>query len=100
MTGSRCWTTQYDKVLLEPKEITHALRRNCAKARSRAVNTLPVIVRSATGCGLGAAYEDVASLWPLALPTDLALLAFATGLVLQARSLPQHDRINLPHERG
>jgi hypothetical protein len=32
MTGSRCWTTQYDKVLLEPNEITHALRRNCGKA--------------------------------------------------------------------
>jgi len=51
-----------------------------AKARSRAVHTLPVIVGFATGCGLGAACEAAAGLWSLALPTGLALLAFAMGL--------------------
>ena len=52
-----------------------------AKARSRAVHTLPVIVGFATGCGLGAACEAAAGLWSLVLPTGLALLAFAMGLV-------------------
>ena len=51
-----------------------------AKARSRAMHTLPVIVGFATGCGLGAACEAAAGLWSLALPTGLALLAFAMGL--------------------
>jgi len=52
-----------------------------AKPRSRAVHTLPVIVGFATGCGLGAACEAAAGLWSLVLPTGLALLAFAMGLV-------------------
>jgi len=51
-----------------------------AKARSRAMRTLPVIVGFATGCGLGAACEAAAGLWSLALPTGLALLAFVMGL--------------------
>jgi uncharacterized membrane protein YoaK (UPF0700 family) len=50
-----------------------------AKARSRAMHTLPVIVGFATGGGLGAACEAAAGLWSLALPTGLALLAFAMG---------------------
>jgi len=52
-----------------------------AKARSRAMHTLPVILGFATGCGLGAACQAAAGLWSLALPTGLALLAFAMGLV-------------------
>jgi uncharacterized membrane protein YoaK (UPF0700 family) len=52
-----------------------------AKARSRAVHTLPVIVGFATGCGLGAAYQTAAGLWSLTLPTALALLALAMGQV-------------------
>ena len=51
-----------------------------AKARSRAMRTLPVIVGFATGCGLGAACEAAAGLWSLALPTGLALLAYAMGV--------------------
>ncbi len=51
-----------------------------AKARSRAMHTLPVIVGFATGGGLGAACQAAAGLWSLALPTALALLAFAMGL--------------------
>jgi uncharacterized membrane protein YoaK (UPF0700 family) len=46
-----------------------------AKARRRAMHTLPVIAGFAVGCGLGAACEAVAGLWSLVLPTGLALLA-------------------------
>ena len=53
-----------------------------AKARSRAMRTLPVIVGFATGCGLGAVCEAAAGLWSLALPTGLALLALAMGLAI------------------
>jgi uncharacterized membrane protein YoaK (UPF0700 family) len=52
-----------------------------AAARDRAMHTLPVIVGFTIGCGLGAAYEAAAGLWSLALPTGLALLALAMGLV-------------------
>jgi uncharacterized membrane protein YoaK (UPF0700 family) len=48
-----------------------------ARARSRAMHTLPVIVGFAIGCGLGAACQAAAGLWSLALPTGLALLALA-----------------------
>jgi uncharacterized membrane protein YoaK (UPF0700 family) len=51
-----------------------------AKARSRAMHTLPVIVGFATGCGLGAACQAAAGLWSLAMPTGLALLALAIGV--------------------
>jgi uncharacterized membrane protein YoaK (UPF0700 family) len=51
-----------------------------AKARNRAMHTLPVIVGFATGCGLGAACQAAAGLWSLAMPTGLALLAFAMGV--------------------
>jgi uncharacterized membrane protein YoaK (UPF0700 family) len=57
-----------------------------AKARSRAMHTLPVIVGFATGCGLGAACEAAVGLWSLALPTGLALLALAMGLAGPCRS--------------
>jgi uncharacterized membrane protein YoaK (UPF0700 family) len=52
-----------------------------AKARSRAIHTLPVIAGFAVGCGLGAACEAAAGLWSLALPTGLALLALAWASV-------------------
>jgi uncharacterized membrane protein YoaK (UPF0700 family) len=52
-----------------------------ATARHRAMHTLPVIVGFTTGCGLGALYEAVAGLSSLALPTCLALLAFAMCLM-------------------
>ena len=50
------------------------------KARNRAMHTLPVIIGFTIGCGLGAAGEAIAGLSSLALPTGLALLAFALGL--------------------
>ncbi len=50
-----------------------------ARARARAMRTLPVIVGFAIGCVLGAGFEAAAGLWSLTLPTTLALLAFAMG---------------------
>ncbi len=50
-----------------------------AQARARAMHTLPVIVGFTIGCVCGAAFEAAAGLWSLALPTGLALLAFAMG---------------------
>ncbi len=50
-----------------------------AKARSRAMHTLPVIIGFAIGGGLGAACQAAAGLWSLVLPTGLALLALTMG---------------------
>ena len=54
-----------------------------AAARNRAMRTLPVLVGFTIGCGLGAAGEAIAGFWSLALPTGLALLAFAMALADQ-----------------
>jgi uncharacterized membrane protein YoaK (UPF0700 family) len=54
-----------------------------ARSRSRAAQTLPVIVGFAVGCGLGAACEVAFGPWSLALPAGLALLAFPIGFVAQ-----------------
>jgi uncharacterized membrane protein YoaK (UPF0700 family) len=51
-----------------------------ARARTRAMHTLSVIVGFTIGCVCGAAFEAAAGLWSLALPTGLALLAFTMGL--------------------
>jgi uncharacterized membrane protein YoaK (UPF0700 family) len=51
-----------------------------AKARSRAMQTWPAIIGFCVGCGLGAVCEATIGLRALALPTGLALLAFAMGL--------------------
>lgn len=51
-----------------------------ARARARAMRTLPVIVGFTIGCVFGAAFEAAAGLWSLTLPTALALLAFTMGL--------------------
>jgi uncharacterized membrane protein YoaK (UPF0700 family) len=55
-----------------------------AKARSRAKDTWPPIVGFTVGCGIGAACESAVGLWSLALPTGLALVAFAMGLAARA----------------
>jgi uncharacterized membrane protein YoaK (UPF0700 family) len=60
-------------------------RAQAARARARAMRTLPVIVGFAIGCVLGAAFEAAAGLWSLALPTALALLAFTMGLADRGR---------------
>jgi uncharacterized membrane protein YoaK (UPF0700 family) len=51
-----------------------------AQARAHAMHTLPVIVGFTVGCVIGTASEAAAGLRSLALPTALALLAFAIGL--------------------
>jgi uncharacterized membrane protein YoaK (UPF0700 family) len=51
-----------------------------AKARTRARHTWPAIVGFALGCGIGAICEMRFGLWALALPTGLALFAFALVL--------------------
>jgi uncharacterized membrane protein YoaK (UPF0700 family) len=58
-----------------------------ARARARAMHTLPVIAGFTIGCVCGAAFEAAAGLWSLALPTGLALLAFAMGSAERRRPL-------------
>jgi hypothetical protein len=45
--------------------------------------TLAVIVGVADGCRLGATREAALGLWSLALPTGLAMLAFAMGFAAE-----------------
>jgi uncharacterized membrane protein YoaK (UPF0700 family) len=52
-------------------------RVEIAKAKSRALQVLPVIVGFVLGCGLGAASEATAGLWALIVPTALASFAAA-----------------------
>ena len=65
-------------------DVGQVLRRGdpatVARARDRAVRTLPMIVGFVAGCGFGAACKITFGLWSLALPTGLALLAFAIGV--------------------
>jgi uncharacterized membrane protein YoaK (UPF0700 family) len=58
-----------------------------AQARTRAMQTFPVIVGFTIGCVFGTALEAAVGLWSLALPTELALLAFAMGMADQNRPL-------------
>jgi uncharacterized membrane protein YoaK (UPF0700 family) len=57
-----------------------------AKARDRAMRTLPVIAGFTVGCGLGAACEAAVGLWSLTLPLSLAIDAFAMGCAYKNRS--------------
>src|SRR3981189_96875 len=50
-----------------------------AKARDRAMRTLPAIVGFAVGCGLGATCEAAIGLWSPALPAGLALAPVHMG---------------------
>ena len=63
-----------------------------AEARKRAVRTLPAVLGFAVGCALGAASETAMGLRSLALPVDLALLAFAIGFAAQ----PYRGKTNIP----
>ena len=53
------------------------------KARNQAARTLPVIVGFAVGCCLGAVCAAALGTWSLALPTGLALLAFAMAFAAE-----------------
>ncbi len=50
-----------------------------AEARKRAARTIPAIVGFTLGGALGAMCEATVGMWSLALPTGLALVAFAMG---------------------
>jgi hypothetical protein len=52
-------------------------RAEIAKAKSRALQVLPVLVGFVLGCGLDAASEATAGSWALVLPTTLASFAVA-----------------------
>jgi uncharacterized membrane protein YoaK (UPF0700 family) len=56
-----------------------------AKASNRAKRTLPAIIGFVTGCALGAACEALLGLWSFALPTALAMLAFAMTVTDERR---------------
>lgn len=74
-------TTNVTHFMLDIGEVlVGANEDEIAKARRRALHTLPVILGFVVGCSLGAASEAAAGLWSLALPTGLALLALAMGL--------------------
>ncbi len=59
-----------------------------AKARNRAARTPPAIVGFTVGCALGAACEAALGRRSLALPSGLALLAFAMGFAAEADDGP------------
>src|SRR5882757_8698341 len=74
-------TTNITRFMMDVGEVIFGREPvDIAKARSRAMHTWPAIVGFAVGCGLGAACEAAIGLRSLALPTGLALLAFAMGL--------------------
>jgi uncharacterized membrane protein YoaK (UPF0700 family) len=58
-----------------------------AKASNRAKRTLPAIIGFVTGCALGAACEALLGLWSFALPTGLAMLAFAMTVTDERRKI-------------
>ena len=62
-----------------------------AKAKSRALVTLPVVIGFAVGCALGAAAETAIGLWSLILPTVLALFACAIATGHASYRRPSHE---------
>jgi uncharacterized membrane protein YoaK (UPF0700 family) len=78
-------TTNVTRFMMDVGEVLVGLdHKKAAQARTRAMQTFPVILGFATGCVLGAAGEAAAGLWSLALPTGLALVAF--GICSTGRS--------------
>ena len=59
-----------------------------AKAKSRALDTLPVVIGFVIGCALGAAGEAAVGLWSLLLPTALAFFAFVIAMRTRPRCPP------------
>jgi uncharacterized membrane protein YoaK (UPF0700 family) len=71
-------TTNVTRFMMDVGEmLVGADHAKASQARTRAMRTLPVILSFVAGCVLGAAFEAAAGFWSLALPTGLALLAFA-----------------------
>jgi uncharacterized membrane protein YoaK (UPF0700 family) len=71
-------TTNITRFMMDVGDVMLGRRSaDVAKARDRAMRTLPAIVGFAVGCGLGATCEAVIGLRSLALPAGLALLAVA-----------------------
>jgi uncharacterized membrane protein YoaK (UPF0700 family) len=90
-------TTNVTRLMLDVGEVL-AGRDNAkaVQARSRAIQTFPVILSFATGCLLGATGEAAAGLWSLALPTALALVAFGIAPTDRSNSLSRTVAFNLP----
>jgi uncharacterized membrane protein YoaK (UPF0700 family) len=75
-------TTNITRFMMDVGEVVFGREAaEVAKARSRAKHTWPAILGLAVGCALGAACGAAIGLTALALPTGLALLALAMGLV-------------------
>jgi uncharacterized membrane protein YoaK (UPF0700 family) len=75
-------TTNITRFMMDVGEVVFGREAaEVAKARSRAKHTWPAILGFAVGCALGAACGAAIGLTALALPTGLALLALAMGLV-------------------
>ena len=70
-------TTNVTHLMLDIGTVLIGSDAERTKAKSRALQILPVVVGFGVGCGLGAMAEAAAGLWSLVLPTVLALLAFA-----------------------
>jgi uncharacterized membrane protein YoaK (UPF0700 family) len=66
-------TTNVTRLMLDVADVLAGL--DVEGARSRARHTLPVVIGFVVGCALGAAFEAVAGLWSLMLPTALACFA-------------------------
>lgn len=74
-------TTNLTRFMMDSGDVLLARDpKSRAEARIRAKHTWQAIAGFATGCALGAACEAKFGLWSLALPTGLALLAFAMSL--------------------
>jgi uncharacterized membrane protein YoaK (UPF0700 family) len=70
-------TTNVTRLILDLTEVLVGRdAADVAKAKSRAMNTWPVVIGFGIGCALGAAGEVVVGLWSLMFPTAVALFAF------------------------
>ena len=80
-------TTNVTRFMMDVGEVLFAKTlTQAAQARRRAQHTWPAIVGFIAGAGLGAACFAAVGMWSLALPTSLALLAVATGLVAETKA--------------